>query len=128
MGSFLYVLIFLIQSDPRTRLSAHIPTNLFLLSLAVGSCVLFAFPVSGGCLNPAAGVGLSFTNLLDKGTSKEIEYIWVYGLLPFLGGLLAVAFYELVFKRMQLENSEEAIEAKKRAKMSKEAEQQEAID
>ena len=59
LATFLYALIFLIQSDPTTRMSSDVALNQLFLSFAVGSFVFLARPISGGPLNPAAGVGIS---------------------------------------------------------------------
>lgn len=76
--------------------------NLLYTSIAFGSCVLLAFPISGGCLNPAIGVSINIVNAIDKGEASAIEFIYLYAGVPFGGALLAVIFYEKVYKTIQL--------------------------
>jgi glycerol uptake facilitator-like aquaporin len=51
------------------------------------------------CLNPAIGLATSLT-MTFYGDNNGIKYIWLYGLLPFVGGIAAVIFHELVYKRV----------------------------
>jgi|LauGreDrversion4_2_1035121.scaffolds.fasta_scaffold609152_2 glycerol uptake facilitator-like aquaporin len=55
---------------------------------------------SGAVLNPAIAIGTSFTMLFDLG-GQYFQYVWLYGLLPFGGAVLAVLFHEFVFKKTQ---------------------------
>jgi glycerol uptake facilitator-like aquaporin len=64
---------------------------------------MLAYPISGGCLNPAVGVGISFVNFIyQKGEASAIEYIWIYAGMPFVGALIAVLFFETIYKLIQL--------------------------
>jgi glycerol uptake facilitator-like aquaporin len=73
--------------------------NMLVISISLGVCVTLAYPISGGCLNPAIGTSISFVDFIDTNGSKEaIEYIWVYAAMPFVGAILASIFYECCFK------------------------------
>lgn len=102
LATFLFTLIFIIQSDSKTRLSKDSALNLLYTSIAFGSCVLLAYPISGGCLNPAIGVSINIVNAIDKGEATAIEFIYLYAGVPFGGALLAILFYEKVYKTIQV--------------------------
>lgn len=76
-------------------------------SIAFGSCVLLAYPISGGCLNPAIGFGINLVNVIAKGEGSAISSVWMYVAMPFLGGILGVIFFEKVYKNIQIFNETE---------------------
>lgn len=53
---------------------------------------------TGSCLNPAIALGTSLMMLFADGGSG-FKWIWLYGLVPFGGAILAVIFHEFVFKK-----------------------------
>lgn len=82
-------------------------------SIAIGSCVLLAYPISGGCLNPAVGVGSVLLQIFWPGPDSlqgnfghKIASLIVYAATPLAGGFLAILFYETYYKRI-LDESEE---------------------
>ncbi len=77
--------------------------NCFFISVAYGSCVLLAKPISGGCINPAVCVGINITNLLDTGDGDSIKWIWLYVLCPLGGSIVAILFYETLYRRILME-------------------------
>ena len=56
---------------------------------------------SGACLNPGIAIGTSFTMLFSSSTSggDGMKWVWLYGGVPFIGAIVAVLFYEFVFKK-----------------------------
>ena len=68
--------------------------------------MLLAYPISGGCLNPAIGVGINIVNAIDSGSALAIQAIYVYLGVPFAGGLVAALFYEKLYKRISFNDSE----------------------
>lgn len=64
---------------------------------------------SGAVLNPAIGIGTNFAMLFQNG-STYFQYVWLYALMPVGGALLAVVFYELVFKKTQEVLTEDEVE------------------
>ena len=64
----------------------------------------------GACLNPAIALGIVLTSLFFE-PGQALKWVWLYPVLPFAGAILAVIFYELVYKKTQLmlnAHSEEA--------------------
>lgn len=55
---------------------------------------------SGAVLNPAIAIGTNFAMMFDKGP-KMFSYVWIYGLFPLAGSILAVIFHEFVYKKTQ---------------------------
>ena len=55
---------------------------------------------SGAVLNPAISIGTNFTMLFNQGV-KYFSFVWLYGLVPIAGAVLAVVFHELIFKKTQ---------------------------
>lgn len=104
--TFLFVLVFLIQQDEKTRFSSDPAKNSLFLSIAYGSCVLLTYPISKGPLNPFIGTAVCFTDLFNSGGEKAIEFVWIYASAPFIGAIVSVFFYELVYKRVVVESEE----------------------
>ena len=64
----------------------------------------------GACLNPAIALGIFLTSLFFT-PGQALKWVWLYPAMPFAGAILAVIFYELVYKKTQLmlnAHSEEA--------------------
>lgn len=70
---------------------------------------MIAYPISGGVLNPAIGFGICLVNVIEKGTPAAIQFIWVYVIFPFIGALLAIIFYEKVYKRVSINDNETSV-------------------
>jgi len=58
-------------------------------------------PFYGACLNPAIALGITLTAVFGHPASTW-KYIWLYPVMPFVGAILAVLFYEFVYKKTQL--------------------------
>jgi glycerol uptake facilitator-like aquaporin len=67
-------------------------------------------PISGGCLNPAIGVSINIVNVIAKGEASAIQFIYVYACVPFLGAIVAILFFEKIYKRINFEQSESILE------------------
>jgi aquaporin TIP/aquaporin related protein len=98
IASALFTLIFLTQEEKSTRFSEDPALVSLFISIAYSSCIALTTPISGGCINPAVGLGLNLINYFDKTTGASIEHIWIYVVMPPIGSLLAVLFYETKFK------------------------------
>lgn len=99
-GSFLYIFCFVTQTEKQTRFSNDPAIWSLIISAAYGSCVSYNLPRHGGSINPAYGFAVQMTMLMDYG-GHYLKYIWIYVVFPFVGGLLALAFYEFVYKKTQ---------------------------
>jgi len=109
LASFIFTLIFLTQSEKTTRFSEDPALTYLFVSIGYSSCLALTTPVSGGCINPAIGLGLNLINFFDNGSKESIEWIWVYTLMPFVGSLLAIFVYEAKFKQMQQQANDQHV-------------------
>lgn len=104
IGSFLVVFFYLTQTESKTVFSQEKAINCFIIASSyVGARAMMngkMITKCGAVLNPAIGLGTSFTMLFDKG-ADEFKWVWIYALLPFGGAILAVLFHEFVFKKTQ---------------------------
>jgi len=55
----------------------------------------------GACLNPAIALGIFLTSIFFS-PSESLKWIWLYPVMPMAGAVLAVIFYELVYKKTQI--------------------------
>ena len=97
-GTFVYVLFFMICTDEKLKYSNDTVKN----SLVLASSYIAAQMMAGGqfityrtgpCLNPAVALGLAIWG----GDFNYPQYI----IVPFLGAVLALIFYEFVFVKTQ---------------------------
>jgi glycerol uptake facilitator protein len=102
LGTFFVAFFYLTQTEEKTVFSKEKAINCFIIASAyIGSRSMLSantFTASGAVLNPAIAIGTSFTQLFDRGTDG-FQDVWIYGLLPFIGAVLAVLFHEFVFKK-----------------------------
>jgi len=102
LGAFFVSFFYLTQTEEKTSFSKEKAIHCFIMASAyVGARSMLcgqSFTRSGACLNPAIAIGTSFTQLFAHGTD-EFKYIWLYGLFPFIGSVIAVLFHEFVFKK-----------------------------
>jgi len=55
----------------------------------------------GACLNPAIALGIFLTSIFFA-PGESLKWIWLYPVMPMAGAVLAVIFYELVYKKTQI--------------------------
>lgn len=55
----------------------------------------------GAVLNPSIALGISVANLFTDETKDALSWFWLFGGVPFGGSLVALFFYEFVYKRTQ---------------------------
>jgi glycerol uptake facilitator-like aquaporin len=91
----------LTQTENKTKLSKDPAiTTLIIAASYIASLLMISAPNDYlACLNPAIAVGASFAQLYN-GNPHAISTIWIYGLIPFGGGLAAVFFFEIIYKNV----------------------------
>jgi aquaporin Z len=97
-GSFVFILFFLIMTDPATAFSKEKAINCFIIAATYVSARTMMATFSEEIFNPAIGIGISFTQLFAVGI-EGFSKIWVYAAFPLVGSILAVLFHEYVYKR-----------------------------
>jgi glycerol uptake facilitator-like aquaporin len=105
----------LTQTEDKTKLSKDPAIVTFIIASCYTASIIMVAPPENklACLNPAIGVATALS-MAFFGNTNGLKYIWMYGLFPLLGGVVAVIFHELVYKKMQtaLEEVEEGKEEK----------------
>jgi len=98
--SFLMVLVFVIlnEEDDESRQSETVKKEASLMSMfwtvAFGCCLAMTVYITSGSLNPAVAFGIEMTMLMN---GKSIGDFWIYLPMPFVGAVLALMFYQLVY-------------------------------
>ena len=101
MGTFFFVQMYMICTDPKTQFSKDRVVNCFIISsgyissrlLAGGELVSVSgtqpleFKATGPLLNPA----LAFGQML---MSLNFDYFWQYFLCPIIGAVFSIYFYD----------------------------------
>jgi aquaporin Z len=82
--------LILVQQNAAAEKNAREPNSYFGLSVAftVLAGARAVGPISGGCFNPAVGVGLDFIGVLSGGGTGA-SFLWLYWAGPLLGAVLA---------------------------------------
>ena len=104
LGTFFVCFFYLTQTEEKTMFSKEKAINCFIIASSyVGARGMLNGQVNcraGQVLNPAIAIGTSFVQLFAHGADK-FKYVWLYGLFPFGGALLAVLFHEFFYKKSQ---------------------------
>ena len=103
LGSFIVAFFYLTQTEEKTLFSKEKAINCFIIASSyIGARAMLngtTFTPSGAVLNPAIAFGTSLTQLFVD--ANRFKWVWIYTLFPFAGAVLAVLFYEFVFKKTQ---------------------------
>ena len=98
IGTFAYSLIYMISTDPKTKLTNDDVLNSLVIATSLALVIIWGIIPSGACFNPAAGLFLNLVKLFDTGKGKELKFVWIYIIFPLVGSFLSVVFHEFVFK------------------------------
>ncbi|CAI2378916.1 unnamed protein product [Moneuplotes crassus] len=98
-ASFLFIFMFLVQTEEATRFSQDKAIWSLIVAATYGTCLEFNEKVSGS-LNPAFGLGVHLTMLMDHG-HHFLKYSWIFIVFPFVGGIIALIVHEFVYKKTQ---------------------------
>ncbi|CAI2374935.1 unnamed protein product [Moneuplotes crassus] len=99
-GSFLYIFVFLIQTEKSTKCSQDLALWSLVIAAALGSVITYNGFVTGS-MNPAYCFGVAMTMIMN-GRGNHIKFIWIFLIFPFVGGILSLLFYEFVYKKTQV--------------------------
>lgn len=104
LGSFCLVFFFLSQTEEKTVIS-HIETiHCFVLAAAYiaargivcgNTATLSNY---AAILNPAIAIGIFLASWFND-IGDAFKWVWLYPTVPFLGAILAVIFFEFVYKK-----------------------------
>jgi glycerol uptake facilitator-like aquaporin len=96
--------LYLTQTEEKTKLSKDPAITTLIIAASYVAALLMTSPpdTSFSCLNPAIGVSSTIVMTFDtQHRTTGLEWIWIYALFPFVGGICAVIFHELIFKKVQ---------------------------
>jgi glycerol uptake facilitator-like aquaporin len=91
--TFLFALTFLIVSHPKTHHSTISALNGGTVAITLAILIAVAGRFTGGCLNPAVGLGANLMSKIFYKNPLSMGKIWIYMLGPWTGAILAGFFY-----------------------------------
>lgn len=112
LGTFIYVLFFMMQTDEKMFFSREKAINCFIIASSYvaaramfygESGVINQISSFGAVLNPAISLGImlgALMNGVSSGTSVLMLWL-IYPLMPIAGSLLSLIFFEFVYKKTQ---------------------------
>ena len=107
LGSLLFVFIFLTQTDPFTRFSNDLGIWSLVIAASYSSVISYASARIIRSMNPAYAIAVQLTYWIDNQPGFTFKYIWIYILCPIVASLIALVFYDFVYKKAIEECSED---------------------
>lgn len=111
LGTFITVLFFMMMTDETMLFSREKAINCFIIACGyISARAMFAGTrgaerqVSnlGACLNPAIALGIFFASMCTGAYNWDaLTDLLIYPLMPLLGSLLALLFFEFAYKKTQ---------------------------
>ena len=90
----------MIQTEGSTAFSKDAGISVLIIASALGSVLFFNSERISPAVNPAVAFAFYMTMWMDSG-SEFLKYIWIHMTFPIVGGLIALVFYEFVYKKTQ---------------------------
>lgn len=111
IGAFFVTFLYLTQTEDKTKLSNDPAITTLIIAASYLAAMLMVCGPDDYLtpLNPALALGTMFQQVY-QGDASAFKAIYVYIPFPMIGGLIAVAFHEFVYKRISetIQQSEEA--------------------
>ena len=117
LGAFIFVLFFMMQTDEKMLFSRERAINCFIIAssyvaaraMFFGQTVVAYFTAIsitsyGAVLNPAIALGImigALFNGVSVGAGGFFMIWFIYPLMPILGSILSLLFFEFVYKKTQ---------------------------
>lgn len=103
VGTFAYVFFFMFQSENKDVVSDIETVQCFSLaaSFIAGRSIVLGnarFGTYGAILNPAIGFATFFVGIFYD-AKTAFKWCWLYPAVPFWGSIMAIIFYEFVYKK-----------------------------
>lgn len=100
-ASFFFITVFLINTELNSRFFHEPGMRLLVISGAYVTAIEVSRTLAGGSINPAYGIAINLTMLMDTGKGNTLKWIWFYILMPIGGAIIALIFHEFIFKKTQ---------------------------
>ena len=96
-GSCVLIFIYLCQTDDKTRVSKDPGVSLIIISASYVCAMSLGRYSSSSPVNPAVAAGLLGANIV----TDQFYFHWGFVLVtfPFLGGMLGLVLFELLYKK-----------------------------
>lgn len=111
IGAFFVTFLYLTQTEQKTKLSqdAGITTLIIAASYLAAMLMVSGPDDAFSPLNPALALGTMFQQVYHR-QADAFKRIYIYIPFPLLGGLCAVVFHELIYRKVSetIQESEEA--------------------
>ena len=107
IGTAIVVFLYLTQTEEKTKISDDNAITTLIISAAYVGSMVWASTVSSARvyaltpLNPAVALGDIFGQFFHGVLFKNSHYTWIFLAFPFVGAILAVFLFEVVFKKAQ---------------------------
>ena len=100
LGTFIIVLVYLTQTEPRSKLSSDAAMTTMLISASYVTSLAIAWTNNWSMspLNPAIALG-QITAITISTRANELSWAWIFLTFGWLGSLLAVLCFEMGFKK-----------------------------
>ena len=109
LGGFLLVFVYLTQTEAGYKLSQDpaittmIISGCYIIAMYIGFSLAKPMMVVSS-LNPAISLGMIVAVVFKPGRGVKnsgMDWAWIYLVFPWLGAIIAVVVYELLFKKAQ---------------------------
>ena len=109
LGGFLLVFVYLTQTEAGYKLSQDpaittmIISGCYIIAMYIGFSLAKPMMVVSS-LNPAVSLGMIVAVVFKPGRGVKnsgMDWAWIYLVFPWLGAVIAVVVYELLFKKAQ---------------------------
>lgn len=98
IATFFFTYLILCQGNEDAQLTSDETISTLLITIALfGGCGI-AGNITGGCLNPAIGIGHSLVRMIGESNKDEANLMWLFTLAPLSGGIIAGLVYLYFFK------------------------------
>jgi len=110
VGSFAYVFFFMMQSENKDIVSEIETIQCLTLAasfIAAQGIVIGGQSSYGVIMNPAIAFATFFLGVFNN-TKEAFKWCWLFPTMPFAGAILAIMFFEFIYKPSIEKNTKEA--------------------
>jgi glycerol uptake facilitator-like aquaporin len=109
LATFFFTYTILCQGNNSSKLTVEKSASTLIIALALFASASVGGQVSGGCINPAIGIGHNFTRFFIFQSFSEIQFTWLYIIGPITGGIIASLTYNSFYDHYFSEQDNKAV-------------------